>query len=135
MGITPAYAGKSKRLPIWPTVDRDHPRLRGEKGVCPFQNRHNLGSPPPTRGKGIALPLLIALLGITPAYAGKRAILMTELEAYGDHPRLRGEKADLSAFITQIEGSPPPTRGKVTLRHSIAVRIGITPAYAGKRLV
>ena len=31
VGITPAYAGKSSRLPFIPTSFQDHPRLCGEK--------------------------------------------------------------------------------------------------------
>ena len=31
--ITPAYAGKSSRLPFIPTSFQDHPRLCGEKAV------------------------------------------------------------------------------------------------------
>ena len=31
-------------------------------------------------------------------------------------------------------GSPPPMRGKVIRRQSGKVQIGITPAYAGKRV-
>ena len=57
MGITPAYAGKRFRRARTSAVDRDHPRLCGEKlvvvEVIDFQGR------------------------ITPAYAGKRKSLHT----------------------------------------------------------
>ena len=56
-GITPAYAGKRFRRARTSAVDRDHPRLCGEKlvvvEVIDFQGR------------------------ITPAYAGKRKSLHT----------------------------------------------------------
>ena len=50
-GITPAYAGKSRKLSACRRKRQDHPRLCGEK----FQQRATLpalkGSPPPMRGK------------------------------------------------------------------------------------
>ena len=73
-GITPAYAGKRRRiyssfLGIW-----DHPRIRGEKGSRFGGDTHPMGSPPHTRGKARAAGYLVAVLGITPAYAGKSPI-------------------------------------------------------------
>ena len=54
LGITPAYAGKSgdkppSRRKLW-----DHPRLRGEKLIAVYRYKRKEGSPPLTRGKGIA---------------------------------------------------------------------------------
>ena len=70
-GITPAYAGKSKRSEDAATFQWDHPRLCGEKG---FWNRCKCsreGSPPPMRGKDEIPMYSIAFFRITPAYAGK----------------------------------------------------------------
>ena len=51
LGITPAYAGKSKSSYSNLKRSRDHPRLCGEK----FSSNHSPkvweGSPPPMRGK------------------------------------------------------------------------------------
>ena len=52
IGITPAYAGKSRAM------------YAGD--------RARKGSPPPMRGKGKAERTLMGRDGITPAYAGKR---------------------------------------------------------------
>ena len=70
-GITPAYAGK--RVPKIPQTQRtrDHPRLCGEKLISSIFASSVLGSPPPMRGKGILIRNVGAMLGITPAYAGK----------------------------------------------------------------
>ena len=72
LGITPAYAGKSRVAWVPASVVRDHPRLRGEKvdwfDICGF----DVGSPPLTRGKAMADLALSAVSRITPAYAGKR---------------------------------------------------------------
>ena len=69
---------------------------------------------------------------ITPAYAGKRR--MKALASYGtrDHPRLCGEKGKFFHSTQHSVGSPPPMRGKVFFFDSQHLRIGITPAYAGK---
>ena len=53
-GITPAWAGKSRRRPTQGWIFRDHPRVGGEKFLY-----H-----PPQQGKA----------GITPAWAGKRLV-------------------------------------------------------------
>ena len=72
LGITPAYAGKSKL---------------GSNG-CNFP----VGSPPPMRGKAVTQKNAISRSGITPAYAGKREFFTTVLRSSRDHPRLCGEK-------------------------------------------
>ena len=49
--ITPAYAGKSAaELPSM-FVDKDHPRLCGEKQKIVQKAWNDRGSPPPMRGK------------------------------------------------------------------------------------
>ena len=50
-GITPAYAGKSRRVPAKLAASRDHPRVCGEKknNYVPFCM--TTGSPPRMRGK------------------------------------------------------------------------------------
>ena len=110
--ITPAYAGKSYNSVADTYHPQDHPRLCGEKcEISTFRNTC-FGSPPPMRGKVQPLHRLSVLLGITPAYAGKR---------FGT-----------GAAHTVLSGSPPPMRGKVSLIPDFCRLIGITPAYAGK---
>ena len=51
MRITPAYAGKRRRVPAKLAASRDHPRVCGEK-LCPVSRvMHTKGSPPRMRGK------------------------------------------------------------------------------------
>ena len=52
-----------------------------------------------------------------------------------DHPRLCGEKHEEKFQNHVTIGSPPPMRGKVFPSDPIQKFIGITPAYAGKRLI
>ena len=72
-GITPAYAGKRCCQRLLCPVLRDHPRVCGEerpvrRGAC-----SGLGSPPRMRGRDPSPSQMTADVGITPAYAGKRA--------------------------------------------------------------
>ena len=50
-GITPAYAGKSRKPMHCRKPVQDHPRLCGEKENQDGKERGLLGSPPPMRGK------------------------------------------------------------------------------------
>ena len=69
--ITPAYAGKSRRQGRKQLCTQDHPRLCGEKADMVRRMLKMGGSPPPMRGKGYRLRHVVAVVGITPAYAGK----------------------------------------------------------------
>ena len=89
--ITPAHAGKTFNLPIRRTADQDHPRACGE-------NLHGLlikpcpvGSPPRMRGKHYNAALVRKLLRITPAHAGKTAVVIRSGMLTRDHPRACGE--------------------------------------------
>ena len=69
---------------------------------------------------------------ITPAYAGKRDLLIAHPPCTQDHPRLRGEKEKILKAIVGIAGSPPLTRGKGSRKAEFPIGDRITPAYAGK---
>ena len=131
--ITPAYAGKSYRRISACPVHRDHPRLCGEKSPLWYNNRRGEGSPPPMRGKADMGNKCRPYLGITPAYAGKRHCVSIYHTGNGDHPRLCGEKSHFVKCSRSFTGSPPPMRGKVTLKIENSSGERITPAYAGKR--
>ena len=71
---------------------------------------------------------------ITPAYAGKSFCCLYQKLCNGDHPRLCGEKQRQRVPTRARTGSPPPMRGKdVPIVYDNGA-IGITPAYAGKRI-
>ena len=113
LGITPAYAGKSRGLPL------NRCRL--------------LGSPPRMRGKGSKSMAKRTSMGITPAYAGKSQN-QDEIKNWdGDHPRVCGEKKLQGNIVGDCPGSPPRMRGKGLKDLADEYKIGITPAYAGKR--
>ena len=72
-GITPACAGKRRSIGRLSQPTRDHPRVCGEKALSTFSSRKNSGSPPRMRGKVDLSLKVVRVLGITPAYAGKRS--------------------------------------------------------------
>ena len=87
------------------------------------------------RGKVEACGLTMLIVGITPAYAGKRIRIFQRSKNPGDHPRVCGEKPAGGIVVRNRGGSPPRMRGKAVHRFPDSVRPGITPAYAGKSLL
>ena len=73
-------------------------------------------------------------IGITPAYAGKRDLVISGSGDIEDHPRVCGEKVSSTSPIKCLKGSPPRVRGKVRPGVVRGHEGGITPAYAGKRV-
>ena len=113
VGITPAYAGKSKNTCTSVVFDQDHPRVCGEKVPAIRRFAQIMGSPPRMRGKGHRIPLRHPLQGITPAYAGKSLQCSWMNSSLWDHPRVCGEKLEIPSEVLYKQW--------------------ITPAYAGKR--
>ena len=74
-GITPARAGNTWDIKACDTFKRDHPRSRGEKLVIYPIVSDTLGSPPHARGKAGWALTATHIDRITPACAGKRAIV------------------------------------------------------------
>ena len=70
--------------------------------------------------------------GITPACAGKSQHQRGKNSCIGDHPRLRGEKANAAATSSGKLGSPPLARGKGRSPLCCFGGWRITPACAGK---
>ena len=132
-GITPAHAGKRQRLPVEFRNAEDHPRTRGEKPFVFQQFAPRRGSPPHTRGKAAHTSNAAAYPGITPAHAGKSKARGGKERRQRDHPRTRGEKRRQEPQRLPVEGSPPHTRGKGCVTHTVRCACGITPAHAGKR--
>ena len=84
------------------------------------------------RGKGHACHQATVVVGITPAWAGKRLIGEGQRKDNGDHPRAGGEKSMSNFASINFLGSPSHGRGKVILIIRQMLDIGITPADAGK---
>ena len=153
MGITPAYAGKSRESSGCSSIHRDHPRICGEKCQSLFACASAEGSPPHMRGKENSMLETWGFSRITPAYAGKRMKQSAKSILDRDHPRICGEKQLDAGFCSRHAGitpayagkinstpvsapvtlgSPPRMRGKALLKPRLDGAVGITPAYAGK---
>ena len=84
------------------------------------------------RGKVLLLLDAGVVVGITPAYAGKRVRDSFCKDIRWDHPRVCGEKSPAFSMIEIVSGSPPRMRGKATKTGCFHPGVRITPAYAGK---
>ena len=94
MGIIPAYAGSTRsRLISW-TRWVDHPRIRGEHTDSLQPGDIVFGSSPHTRGAPAKAPPTSGTARIIPAYAGSTSTMDQLLEAFRDHPRIRGEHVE-----------------------------------------
>ena len=84
----------------------------GEKQYGNLYTTTWTGSPPRVRGKGHGHARRIHKAGITPACAGKRALILYGAFMYRDHPRVCGEKENWLRTGEGEMGSPPRVRGK-----------------------
>ena len=132
-GITPAYAGKREGPKNAQSKVGDHPRVCGEKCIPLTRGHGRQGSPPRMRGKVQLGEIDLQDIWITPAYAGKSGPCPDRVPPAGDHPRVCGEKSQSTSASPRALGSPPRMRGKGVKQSNSRIRMGITPAYAGKR--
>ena len=131
--ITPAWAGKSREIPLHLRAAKDHPRMGGEKPICRSVGCPASGSPPHGRGKVLPCPALPYVSRITPAWAGKSRSILEFVLASQDHPHTCGEKTFIGLVLKHQIGSPPHGRGKVRQVGGFDGVAGITPTRAGKR--
>ena len=134
VGITPAWAGKRRRAGGGTPARQDHPRVGGEKKMYRTAGACFSGSPPRGRGKVAVDHFLHSAAGITPAWAGKSRSYSRETPQGWDHPRVGGEKRPVRDAHIKAEGSPPRGRGKDIDQGEVCLQVGITPAWAGKRI-
>ena len=90
-GITPACAGKTRRLAMYCLRGWDHPRVCGENFISFCRFSKIKGSPPRVRGKHRRNRDSHSARGITPACAGKTMSASKALTISRDHPRVCGE--------------------------------------------
>ena len=91
IGITPADAGKTKKLQFAADGMEDHPRGCGENLPSAVISDAAKGSPPRMRGKRTSAAAPGLFSGITPADAGKTYTTSLTLNFEKDHPRGCGE--------------------------------------------
>ena len=84
------------------------------------------------RGKPAKIEPGRALVGITPACAGKTGFLVVAAHGSKDHPRVCGENKCNGKLPYRDLGSPPRVRGKLDEKPYGEFKFRITPACAGK---
>ena len=130
--LIPAHAGKTAALASIGTRHGAHPRSRGENcGRCVPLGPTG-GSSPLTRGKPQGPVMMVALIGLIPAHAGKTPEQPPTRPVPTAHPRSRGENSRINGPVPCCRGSSPLTRGKPP--HPLAHQNdrGLIPAHAGK---
>ncbi|EHO16010.1 hypothetical protein HMPREF9623_01556 [Stomatobaculum longum] len=130
--ITPACAGKTLLKAPADLLVKDHPRVCGENRFSWMSAAAHVGSPPRVRGKHHAAVEAHAVVGITPACAGKTCKGWREPRRAEDHPRVCGENCSYIQGYSDSRGSPPRVRGKPRCAVQSVRSVGITPACAGK---
>ena len=130
--ITPACAGKTRSSTPQRRATPDHPRMRGEDGGIAVFGSGIDGSPPHARGRRAVEPRLPRHDRITPACAGKTRPEFHSWTYPRDHPRMRGEDFWHHLMSSNFSGSPPHARGRQVIPKIRLMRVGITPACAGK---
>ena len=130
-GIIPACAGSTGTGGRSLVSTGDHPRVRGEHGVCEDFATCALGSSPRARGARQRRHLLHGCAGIIPACAGSTWCFRRSHRVGGDHPRVRGEHPyrDLADLVPV--GSSPRARGAPTGEPYLDRAVRIIPACAG----
>ena len=110
--ITPACAGKTRRLRYDQAGNADHPRVCGENYKRNVERCNRCGSPPRVRGKPSADAFRLCEERITPACAGKTSSNDIRMISSTDHPRVCGENSVKTRPSFPVLGSPPRVRGK-----------------------
>ncbi len=111
LGIIPACAGSTTRVPRTWTRRRDHPRMRGEHRAVGRLWTAGGGSSPHARGAPLSAVVPGMRIGIIPACAGSTRALTCASCPRRDHPRMRGEHGGGRFSISLIKGSSPHARG------------------------
>ena len=133
-GIIPACAGNTGVERIDATVERDHPRMRGEHQPDVAPVVHEQGSSPHARGTHRHTLKPQRFRGIIPACAGNTRVYPMVSRGSRDHPRMRGEHLVCSRHCTIRTGSSPHARGTPGMSEGDSSTLGIIPACAGNTL-
>ena len=120
------------RLTGLKTLDRAHPRSRGENSSPLVPVSSHPGSSPLTRGKLHSRSVTVPVNRLIPAHAGKTRCSPTSRGTYTAHPRSRGENLACPTCGVARLGSSPLTRGKQSGHVSAPASGRLIPAHAGK---
>ena len=131
-GITPARAGKTNQGGLHGWGNGDHPRSCGKDMIIRIAVRRCGGSPPLVRERRLSCSIVVIMIGITPARAGKTSLLLHCCHHDWDHPRSCGKDLPIPFSPVWPSGSPPLVRERHYFTGFLESKKGITPARAGK---
>ena len=131
-GLIPAHAGKTPRRHASAPSSEAHPRSRGENTGKLMNGVTQRGSSPLTRGKRLEAAVVLLVLRLIPAHAGKTRGACPCRGSVRAHPRSRGENTLRTLHQGAGQGSSPLTRGKPPRRRGRPTRARLIPAHAGK---
>ena len=97
--ITPARAGKTGKLHRRIRRSQDHPRSCGKDTADVLQFAFLPGSPPLVRERRFGAKIRNSFMGITPARAGKTAMIIAFEASCKDHPRSCGKDSNGSLYL------------------------------------
>ncbi len=131
VGIIPAHAGSTFRLPHAGRFCRDHPRACGEHAIGYTMHHLKTGSSPRMRGALGSHAVARIELGIIPAHAGSTRGQALRMSLRRDHPRACGEHLLAQVSVPLYPGSSPRMRGAHQVTRFVVCAYGIIPAHAG----
>ena len=131
-GLIPARAGKTRGHLADTASDWAHPRAGGENAQAIAPAPTPGGSSPRGRGKLKFIYVVIYVVGLIPARAGKTRECYSRGHDVRAHPRAGGENQAGKSILICVAGSSPRGRGKLTCVDDDLKVARLIPARAGK---
>ena len=130
--IIPARAGQTSSVSAALIPRPDHPRACGANSIVGGYGNSGRGSSPRVRGKLVFVEDAQIPLRIIPARAGQTASVERRGRGQTDHPRACGANRRRSPLLSEMYGSSPRVRGKLSGGYFQDERCRIIPARAGQ---
>ena len=130
--LIPARAGKTRGHLADTASDWAHPRAGGENAQAIAPAPTPGGSSPRGRGKLKFIYVVIYVVGLIPARAGKTRECYSRGHDVRAHPRAGGENQAGKSILICVAGASPRGRGKLTCVDDDLKVARLIPARAGK---
>ncbi len=131
-GTIPAWAGEPAEEWHGVNLSRDHPRVGGGTATNKLHGYRCTGPSPRGRGNHHGGIFGDAEPGTIPAWAGEPSAFVVRFLKEGDHPRVGGGTARISAGRRANTGPSPRGRGNLKPLPEQRVGLGTIPAWAGE---
>ena len=131
-GAHPRAGGENSCCKYWAPWGAAHPRMGGENAVIDTLIADRAGSSPRGRGKRLEAAVVLLILRLIPARAGKTRTRTLSISPSRAHPRAGGENGGVATSTATRTGSSPRGRGKRRNEQVCGHAAGLIPARAGK---